>query len=136
MEKRTREMLAEQQNSVLQPKKDDGLSFDAIKNLSDDEDEELPPPRHEAKEDKEPVEIEQKEEIEEKEDFPMFKNKVDIERELFEEFNKKDTPEEKKEDKLPNVSLDDYMNNFDENKVEEDNLKDLFSDDEFPSIPV
>ena len=66
-------------------------------------------------------------EEEEKEDFPIFKNKIDIEKVLFDEFNQSDIKhkEEEKEEKielpekLPNMSLDEYMDNFEEDKVKE-----------------
>lgn len=38
------------------------------------------------------------------------------------------------DNKLPNVSLDEYMKNFDEKKVK--NTPDIFNDDVFPSIPM
>ena len=104
----------------------------------------------------------------------LFKDKVDIEKELFDEFNSNNSkdqeetfletipeeivPERKiqeepiKEDdgiavidrevvendayednKLPDISLDEYMKNFDENKVK--NTPEIF-DEEFPSIPM
>ena len=112
----------------------------------------------------------------------LFKNKVDIEKELFAEFNdtkiptrvtpkldeevtvepavenkeeiflddipqldrevlnKKEEPistpveEVFPENKFPSGSLDDYMRNFDENKVSDNN--DFFGSDAFPSIPM
>jgi len=34
------------------------------------------------------------------------------------------------------MSLDEYMDNFEEDKIKENDLKDLFNEDEFPSIPM
>ena len=38
------------------------------------------------------------------------------------------------DNKFPDMSIDEYMKNFDEKKVT--NTSDLFSDDVFPSIPM
>ena len=75
----------------------------------------------------------------------FFKNKEKIEKELFEEFN--DSKYEKvKEDvvdevedidntKLPKISIDEYMKNFNEDKL--DKVDSFFgNDDVFPSIPM
>ena len=101
-------------------------------------------------------------------DIPIFKDKIDIEKELFEEFNKDNKQEEKVEvkdelkeievpvmeeklnndnttfldkieskmsdNKLPDVTFDEYMKTFDESKVEK--TQDLFDDSGFPSIPM
>jgi len=152
IEKRTREMLREQQNSVLQNKKVESFSFETIKGMSDKEEiekEEQKPDEmiEETTNDKEYLDksndliekINNKEEVpEKKEDFPIFKNKIDIEKELFEEFNQNNKEKEDKEQiqELPDMSLDDYMNNFKEDNVKEETIKDLFSEDEFPTIPL
>ena len=85
---------------------------------------------------------------EEKEDVLLFKNKVDIEKELFDEFNSVDNQEEsiilEKENKmndydnkLPDISIDEYMKNFDENNFGEQEVGSLFNDDDvFPNIPM
>ena len=85
---------------------------------------------------------------EEKEEFVTFKNKVDIEKELFEEFNNigekdyseevRDTEKNMTEDKkLPGGSLDEYMKNFNENEFKENEISSLFSEDDlFPNIPI
>ena len=149
IEKRTREMLKEQQNSVLQNKKVDPFSFETIKEMSTDneiEKEEKTNDLIEEPVDKngynnknnEIIEETNSEEKEEAEDFPIFKNKIDIEKELFDEFNQNNKDKEDKEQiqELPDMSLDDYMNNFKEDNIKEDNIKDLFSEDEFPTIPL
>jgi len=63
-----------------------------------------------------------------------------IEKELFDEFNSQNIELEKpvevvpevKNNKLPDVSIDEYMKNF---KVDSDD-DDLFGDTSFPSIPM
>ena len=83
----------------------------------------------------------------------LFKNKSDIEKELFDEFNSNDNnnkeidsdrlfnnklldeKEEIKENKFPDMSIDEYMKNFDENSVSESSSF-FGSDDVFPSIPM
>ena len=81
----------------------------------------------------------------------IFKNKVDIEKELFDEFNgtiqysvsfeenKNEPLKEETEDnsKFPDISIDEYMKNFDENSVKEQEVSSLFNDDDvFPTIPM
>ena len=177
MEKRTKKMLEEQQNSVLQgKKKGKGVSFEVIKDNSL-ENESL----------KKDTNIIDLEEVSNKYkldlnasnndestniDDLLHKNKIDIEKELFEEFNNespsvtnqtKEVPivadeipqidrelldeekpskssietvnKEKDSDKIqfPDMSIDEYMKNFDENKVNTDNI---FDSDMFPSIPM
>ncbi len=158
--KRTKELLSEQQNSVLGGKKKE-ISFENIKDITEEEpveevkEEVVPEPVKEESIKEEPVIFEEKVEeplfIEPVEEIPETKNKDDIEKELFEEFKSKvDTPNEyvteeddlfKKIDekmsnnKLPDVDLDEYMKNFDESKADEETTN-LFNDDDFPSIPV
>lgn len=189
IEKRTKKLLEEQQNSVLQTKKkENSVSFETIKDESlDDYKEEI---------------IKQEEKIEETDDDKLhldfdlnslnneldeqdddqgdtsdsliIKNKVDIEKELFEEFNSdkinKDDEDLEKEDfspfddrldeddapiklnqidddmldkidgkmsnnSFPDMSIDDYMKNFNEKDLEENNSLGDFGDD-FPSIPL
>ena len=94
---------------------------------------------------KEPVN--DKKENEKDIDTLKFKDKVDIEKDLFDEFNSvteykldlnEKTEEEKIEDKkLPEGSLDDYMKNFKETEFKESELSNLFDDNElFPNIPL
>ena len=139
MEKRTKELLEQQQKSVLQTKKkDSGFSFETIKDISNNKKVESVSKEI----------IEEKKEIDkvEKEEPIIFKDKVDIEKELFDEFNnnskhkldseelEKDNLEEKK---LPNVSIDEYMKNFKESEFEEDQISSLFNEDDlFPNIPI
>ena len=175
IEKRTKQMLEEQQNSVLQgKKKENPVSFETIKDKS-----------LSSKEQEPVVDLEK---IETKYNLNMdelrndgysdenIKNKADIEKELFAEFNQRTAPSEEPreefipimmpeeepvykqnevktddeiafidresienndfadDNKLPNISLDEYMKNFDENKVK--NTPDIFDDDVFPSIPM
>lgn len=136
MEKRTKEMLEQQQKSFIQPKKEEEkqkieVSSPIIQEEINEPLEDNLPRRFK----EEPVE-------EQPEEFPLFKNKVDIEKELFEEFNeeKNETPKEEpieESNKFPDMSIDEYMNNFNEKSVNDDKLEDLFADDDlFPSIPV
>lgn len=169
IEKRTKQMLEQQQKSVLQPKKKDTeFSFETIKDnsinkdttiekedtrLEKTEDEKislldkiniLDSEKNDLKDEKVPLEEEVKE-------TPIFKDKSDIEKELFNEFNssknendlkqpifeEKMDEEEffKRDNKLPDISIDEYMKNFNEKTV--DNSDSLFgNDDIFPSIPM
>ena len=85
-----------------------------------------------------------------KEETIIFKNKIDIEKELFDEFNNnyepetklnintlesnKDEPENKK---LPDVSIDEYMKNFNASEFKESEINSLFNEDDiFPNIPI
>lgn len=126
IEKRTKQMLEEQNNSFLNPKKE-GLNFAKLK---EDMDSEI----------SEPV---------------NYVGTSQIEKELFEEFEKnKQMDEEQKEDKvlsrveknenkeesesnneLLEGNLEDYMKSFDENKVNNVDLESLLGDDFFPNIP-
>ena len=143
--------MEQQQKSVLQTNKKDKekeISFESIKDLSINEKEVEFPKVKEINIDD--VLIEKQDAsvtLEEKEDVVLFKNKVDIEKELFEEFNNNTESKEEinnnieeigeSEKKLPNVSIDEYMKNFDENKIKKDDINSLFDDDElFPSIPL
>lgn len=169
IEKRTKQMLEQQQKSVLQPKKKDTeFSFETIKDnsinkdttiekedtrLEKIEDEKislldkiniLDSEKNDLKDEKVTLEEEVKE-------TPIFKDKSDIEKELFNEFNssknendlkqpifeEKMDEEEffKRDNKLPDISIDEYMKNFNEKTV--DNSDSLFgNDDIFPSIPM
>ncbi len=169
IEKRTKQMLEQQQKSVLQPKKKDTeFSFETIKDnsinkdttiekedtrLEKTEDEKislldkiniLDSEKNDLKDEKVTLEEEVKE-------TPIFKDKSDIEKELFNEFNssknendlkqpifeEKMDEEEffKRDNKLPDISIDEYMKNFNEKTV--DNSDSLFgNDDIFPSIPM
>ena len=174
MEKRTKQMLEEQQNSVLlSKKKENDVSFETMKDISDDhefdkEDEVTFEPVEAVREQEEPKfrfdlskyteDVPKEEKVEEESVSPrhaetgetsFFGDKVDIEKDLFEEFkNKVDegtvaTDEERfsrlndsmDDNKLPNVSIDEYMKNFDESKVVD--TDDLFEDTSmFPTIPM
>ena len=140
MEKRTKELLEQQQKSVLQPKKrETGFSFETIKDISNQQG------LDSFKEEdiiKEPIkELERQEE-----DTLFFKDKVDIEKDLFDEFNnvteykldlnEKDEEEIIEDKKLPKGSLDDYMKNFKETEFKESELSNLFDEDFFPNIPL
>lgn len=156
IEKRTRELLEQQQNSVLQGKKKEMLSFENIKGISNGpvEDVSLRDDVMNTENKKEENEILKKENfrkkqenldkidlvenIEQNEEVPVVKNKSAIEKELFEEFNEKPierNKEEKQENKLPEIDIDQYMKNFNENDV--DDVDNIFNDDNiFPSIPL
>ena len=151
MEKRTRKMLEEQQNSVLQSKKQtEKVSFESIKddisNIKDDESDNLDDNKQEIKV-KYKLDLDNLGKKEEVHDDVILKNKQDIEKELFDEF-KSNQPVDKVVDtqiftkidekindsKLPDISIDEYMKNFDENKISDTNS--LFAEDDFPSIPM
>lgn len=156
IEKRTRELLEQQQNSVLQGKKKETLSFENIKGISNGpvEDVSLRDDVMNTENKKEENEILKREgfrkkqenldkidlveNIEQNEEVPVVKNKSAIEKELFEEFNEKPierNKEEKQENKLPEIDIDQYMKNFNENDV--DDVDNIFNDDNiFPSIPL
>lgn len=162
IEKRTRELLVQQQKSVLQSKnkdKETGLSFEKIKDISNNHQEmvleqsqeEIIPTRktpglslnlNESFDTTIPVEKTSKTES----DFPIFKNKIDIEKELFEEFNNQEELENNEinqqeeifeSKKLPDISIDEYMNKFQEYDLQDDDIQSLFKDDDiFPNIPL
>ena len=156
IEKRTRELLEQQQNSVLQGKKKETLSFENIKGISngpvedvslrDDvmntenkkEENEILKRENFRKKQENLDKIDLVENIEQNEEVPVVKNKSAIEKELFEEFNEKPierNKEEKQENKLPEIDIDQYMKNFNENDV--DDVDNIFNDDSiFPSIPL
>lgn len=156
IEKRTRELLEQQQNSVLQGKKKETLSFENIKGISNRpvEDVSLQDDVMNTENKKEENEILKREDfrkkqenldkidlvenIEQNEGVPVVKNKSAIEKELFEEFNEKPierNKEEKQENKLPEIDIDQYMKNFNEKDV--DDVDNIFNDDNiFPSIPL
>ena len=135
IEKRTKQLLEQQQNSVLQNKhKEKAYSFETMKdNIA------------KRIEDNSDLVASEKSES---------KDRSNIEKELFDEFandNKQrkhrdidellnnlvldDEDNEKKSNQLPDVSLDEYMKNFDEKAIDNDNS--FFSNnDVFPNIPV
>ena len=179
IEKRTKQMLEEQQNSVLQGKKQEKVvTFETIKDdsLEKARQEEEKKSELETRETRYNLNIN---DLKNSEKEVPSKNKLDIEKELFAEFNsqvdtKKNeskmpgeavmTPEVQEQpvkddilkendgiaffdrevienkdtslndNKFPDMSIDEYMKNFDEKKVT--NTSDLFSDDVFPSIPM
>ena len=162
IEKRTRQLLEQQQNSVLQGKKKDKVyNFETIKgnlreeekNIEEKKQEEVVKNNDNAnKEVFKPLDLDKIDNNKESE--VVIKDKGDIEKELFAEFNNQDKEnkkidadkifnskvleeikEEPKEKKLPDISIDEYMKNFDEKKVQ--NNTDFFgSNDVFPSIPM
>lgn len=162
IEKRTRQLLEQQQNSVLQGKKKDKVyNFETIKgnlreeekNIEEKKQEEVVKNNDNAnKEVFKPLDLDKIDNNKESE--VVIKDKRDIEKELFAEFNNQDKEnkkidadkifnskvleeikEEPKEKKLPDVSIDEYMKNFDEKKVQ-DNTDFFGSNDVFPSIPM
>ena len=162
IEKRTKLMLEQQQNSILQTNKKETfkdipkreVSFESIKD--DIANEEVPFVKEEV--DTRHEEVLNNVVLEENstpfDENIIFKNKIDIEKELFDEFNgtiqysvnfdedtvthenvKEETKEE--ESKFPDMSIDEYMRNFDENNIGEQEVGSLFNDDDmFPSIPM
>lgn len=162
IEKRTRQLLEQQQNSVLQGKKKDKVyNFETIKgnlreeekNIEEKKQEEVVKNNDNAnKEVFKPLDLDKIDNNKESE--VVIKDKGDIEKELFAEFNNQNNEnkkidadkifnskvleeikEEPKEKKLPDVSIDEYMKNFDEKKVQ-DNTDFFGSNDVFPSIPM
>ena len=161
IEKRTRQLLEQQQNSVLQGKKKDKVyNFETIKDNLREEEKNIEEKKQEEvaknnvnvnKETFKPLDLDK---INDKNNEVVIKDKGDIEKELFAEFNNQNNEnkkidadkifnskvleeikEEPKEKKLPDVSIDEYMKNFDEKKVQ--NNTDFFgSNDVFPSIPM
>lgn len=151
MEKRTKEMLEQQQNSVLQTNKhDDEYSFSNMRediadsNVLDESFSRIKLHENNHDNDVEDNDTEKKDNVE------ILKNKQDIEKELFDEFNnssKKITPENteqlfnndvfneiEEENKLPDISIDEYMKTFDASKISDND--DFFStNNDFPSIP-
>lgn len=157
MEKRTRIMLEQQQNSVLQAGKKKDFSFETIKASTKNNEIEKPLEeenklelRMDRKIDKPVVE----ETVKVKEEPVILKDKIEIEKELFDEFKNQDKTvkpknidellnnkvleehdEPVREKKLPDISIDEYMKNFDAKKIE-DNNEFFGSNDVFPSIPM
>lgn len=161
IEKRTRQLLEQQQNSVLQGKKKDKVyNFETIKDNLREEEKNIEEKKQEEvaknnvnvnKETFKPLDLDK---INDKNNEVVIKDKGDIEKELFAEFNNQsnenkkidadkifnskvleEIKEEPKKKKLPDVSIDEYMKNFDEKKVQ--NNTDFFgSNDVFPSIPM
>lgn len=161
IEKRTRQLLEQQQNSVLQGKKKDKVyNFETIKDNLREEEKNIEDQKQEEvvknnvninKETFKPLDLDK---FNNKNNEVVIKDKGDIEKELFAEFNNQNNEnkkidadkifnskvleeikEEPKEKKLPDVSIDEYMKNFDEKKVQ--NNTDFFgSNDVFPSIPM
>jgi len=149
IEKRTKQLLEQQQNSVLQ-KKEKTVSFETIKDITDKK-EIIEEKTEENNDDNKKYKLNLNDLKEESYEVntPIAKNKIDIEKELFEEFKK--TPQEEKKDsnidildkleekisdnKFPDMSIDEYMKNFDTKDI--DNVNNLFEDDDvFPSIPM
>ena len=160
MEKRTKKMLEEQQNSVLQHKKpSEKISFETMKddisNIDIDKRKEIDV---ETRHDDNKEEIKYRSDLNKvkniddsddaKDDLVIIKNKQDIEKELFDEFNNNEQIKNKEvnddvflkidekinDGKLPDISIDEYMKNFDENKIGDTNS--LFEEEDFPSIPM
>ena len=140
MEKRTKELLVQQQKSILQPKKkESGFSFETIKDISEQKKSEF----------SNNVTEKRVNEIEKHNvDSLMFRDKIDIEKDLFDEFNEsskfkldlRDQEEEEElleNNKLPSGSLDDYMKNFKDIELKETELSNLFDENDlFPNIPL
>lgn len=141
IEKRTKQLLEQQQNSILQTNRKE-VSFESIK------DDIVSEQKYEEKDSLPVIENEELEEVKNTsiDESIIFKNKVDIEKELFDEFNGTiqysvdyEALESNKEDekKLPDGSIEEYMKNFDESAFEQQDVNSLFSDDDiFPSIPI
>ena len=134
MEKRTKKLLEEQQKSILNKK--NSYNFETMKDIS----------LNKEKENIEPIKLNNEEifsnNINET-DMSSFKNKYDIEKELFDEFNgqqfmnkeENNIEELPKKDKLPLGNFDDYAKKFDEGNIDKSEFDELFSDNFFPTIP-
>ena len=127
MEKRTRIMLEQQQNSVLQAGKKKDFSFETIKASTKNNEIEKP------------LEEENKLELrmDRKIDKPVVEETVKP-KNIDELLNNKvleEHDEPVREKKLPDISIDEYMKNFDAKKIE-DNNEFFGSNDVFPSIPM
>lgn len=128
IEKRTKELLEQQQKSVLQTKKRDiGVSFETIKDISNNSNVD----DNSNNSDNNMIE---KDTINDN-NINNVENKIDIEKDLFDEFNDttKVVEEKQEENKLPDMSIDEYMKNFNESNVS--SMDNIFDDDLFPSIP-
>ena len=137
MEKRTKQLLEEQQKSILNKK--NSYNFETMKDIS----------LNKEKENIEPIKPNNEETfsnnkyINEVVDNYYFKNKYDIEKELFDEFNgqqfmnkeENNIEELPKKDKLPLGNFDDYAKKFDEGNIDKSEFDELFSDNFFPTIP-
>lgn len=166
IEKRTKQMLEQQQKSVLQPKKKETeFSFETIKDNSLNKDinyieENVKVQENTNKsmslldkinklDDSNNLKENSDEVVNEKQiEEPIFKDKSDIEKELFAEFNNNSNSSDStldntvsgeeffaRDNKLPDMSIDEYMKNFNESAVNEEHS--LFGDDNiFPSIPM
>ena len=145
IEKRTKKMLQDQQNSVLQSRKpNEKVSFGTIKNDISNEnnsDSYIDKQNDVVKDD------ENSRENNHQEMSTISKSRYDIEKELFEEFKSNQLDDVKVTDdifseidekindnKLPSMSIDEYMKNFDEKSVS--HTQSLFEQDDFPSIPI
>ena len=152
IEKRTKQLLEEQQNSVLQgKKKEPSTNFEKFKddvidnNTAEKVEENIPLiEKIDMKDDDGP--------LDQKDEFFLDLSKIDsessdepaepvtggtIEKELFDEFNNQTMQLEKpdkevNDNKLPDMSIDEYMKNF---KVDPED-DDIFGDTTFPSIPM
>ena len=136
IEKRTKPLLEEQQNSVLQTKKKEKtVSFETIKDISNSNEE-----KNIENNEKQPMNI-----IGEVEDSNLSV-KNEIENDLFEEFNNKANDhkpvsddvferldETMRKENFPKMSLDEYMNNFSGDNTDSN---ELFNTSTFPSIPM
>ena len=140
IEKRTKQLLEQQQKSVLQTNKRE-ISFE---NIKDD----IVSEKNEVIEELTSVDTDASVEVNNNvvDENIIFKNKIDIEKELFDEFNgtiqysvNVDSMDSNKNDvkKLPDVSIDEYMKNFNEVEFKNPEVDTLFNDDDiFPSIPM
>ena len=134
MEKRTKKLLEEQQKSILNKK--NSYNFETMKDIS----------LNKEKENIEPIKPNDEETFSNninETDMSSFKNKYDIEKELFDEFNgqqfmnkeENNIEELPKKDKLPLGNFDDYAKKFDERNIDKSEFDELFSDNFFPTIP-
>ncbi len=177
IEKRTKKMLEEQHKSFIQSKKPEKeVSFENIKDDSLNNIEVVEEPKNvDSRKElvlnlnnlKQETMMNDNLDSQDSQNFVAYKNKTEIENELFDEFNSRQEKNqheyntvsddnnkffepklskidtdinamlEKTDDndnKFPDMSIDEYMRSFDENKVK--SMDNIFAEDDFPTIPM
>ena len=177
IEKRTKKMLEEQHKSFIQSKKPEKeVSFENIKDDSLNNIEVVEEPKNvDSRKElvlnlnnlKQETMMNDNLDSQDSQNFVAYKNKTEIENELFDEFNSRQEKNqheyntvsddnnkffepklskidtdinamfEKADDndnKFPDMSIDEYMRSFDENKVK--SMDNIFAEDDFPTIPM
>ncbi len=157
IEKRTKQLLEEQQNSFLQTKKKEkDVNFESIKDnsLAKEEIAEVEEEKTEEKEENNTSyklninalknDISKDEDEEPKENISLFKSKIDIEKELFDEFNQQKEEIEVKQDESIVPKEDDSIINTTikeepetiEIEKEEEKQEDKMNENAFPDMSI